>query len=88
VCKVSAARDPTIPWPTMPINGEGCCDMGLSLRGDLAPPTLLWGHHAFGAAAQNACHHASDGNSEEDLANEFHAGLLLWERRQAEWRWR
>jgi hypothetical protein len=46
--------------------------MGLSLRGDLAPPTLLWGHHAFGAPAQNACHHASDGNSEEDLANEFH----------------
>jgi hypothetical protein len=44
----------------------------LTLRGDLAPPTLLWGNDTLGATTKDSGHHASDGNGEEDLANEFH----------------
>jgi hypothetical protein len=60
----------------------------LTLRGDLAPPTLLWGNDTLGATTKDSGHHASDGNGEEDLANEFHTGLLLWSGAQPERPWR
>jgi hypothetical protein len=48
-----------MPWP-------------LSLRRDLTPATLLWGNDSLGATTKNARHHSGDGDSKEDLANEFH----------------
>jgi hypothetical protein len=48
------------------------CSWQLPLWGDLTPPTLLWCHDDFGAAAKNGGDHGAQGNGEEGLADEFH----------------
>jgi len=61
--------------------------MALSLRSDLAPPTLLGSNDDFGAAAKNGGNHGAKRNSDKGLADELHDSLLVLGDLPTEVRW-